>query len=410
MTSLPSTDLNVYLKKTVELTLKRQQLTFAVSQSLFSSHQVDLGSLQLLKTLEDLSLPRGSRILDLGCGYGPLGLTLARLHEGTEVHLVDRDALATAFTQLNAERNHLTGTLSYGSLAYDEIDARDFDLIVANIPGKAGKRVIRAMLLDAQALLAPQGIVAIVVVAPLEELVAKTLDAPEIEILLHQTSQEGPARGYAIFHYRFTSTEPTPTWSSGFERGIYDREEITFVLDGMTLTIRTAHGLPEFDTLSYTTQALIKAIGNLGMDTRPSLAVFNPGQGHIPAVLWRVLSPQSVALIDRDLLSLRYAAMNLIGNGCEASAITVHHQVDLLPASTSPDLVVGVLREDEGPVSIEHGLIRVADALQPGAQLLIAAGSTPITRVLDAKELGRRLRLVKRKRSKGQSTALLQRR
>ncbi len=102
--------------------------------------------------------------------------------------------------------------------------------------------------------------------------------------------------------------------------------------------------------------------------------------------------------------------MNLIGNGCEGSAITVHHQVDLLPASTSPDLVVGVLREDEGPVSIEHSLIRVTDALHPGAQLLIAAGSTPITRVLDAKELGRRLRLVKRKRSKGQSTALLQRR
>ena len=57
MTSRPSTDLNVYLKKTVELTLKRQQLTFAVSQSLFSSHQVDLGTMQLLKTLEDLSLP-----------------------------------------------------------------------------------------------------------------------------------------------------------------------------------------------------------------------------------------------------------------------------------------------------------------------------------------------------------------
>jgi 16S rRNA (guanine1207-N2)-methyltransferase len=414
MTSPAPHTLDVYLKKRVDLRVKDRRLTFAVSQSLFSSHQVDVGTLQLLKTLEDTRLPEGSKVLDLGCGYGPLGLTLGALNQGAEVHLVDRDALAVAFSQLNAEQNSLSGARAYGSLGYDEVQARDFDLIVANIPGKAGETVIRALLLDARAFLALTGWVAIVVVAPLERLVTGILNDPGIEILHHQTAQGSPGRPYAVFHYRFTQPGPDAPWVSGLDRGIYDREELAFVVEDMTLPMRTAHGLPEFDTLSFRTQLLVKAIRDLEEEPG-SIAVFNPSQGHVPVVLWRAFAARSsgslaMILTDRDLLSLRYARMNLVAHGCEASTIESSHLVDLLPDDRSPDLLVGVLREDEGPSPLEHALIRLAGALRPGAQLLIAGGSTPVTRVVDAKEIGKLLRLVKRKRNKGNSTALLQRR
>ncbi|MBN1250313.1 MAG: methyltransferase, partial [Anaerolineae bacterium] len=96
--------LDAYLKKTVGLSIAGEQLEFAVSQTLFSSHQIDIGSAHLLKTLPLDQIRDDSRILDLGCGYGPLGLTLGRLKPGAQVHLVDRDALAVEFTQANARR------------------------------------------------------------------------------------------------------------------------------------------------------------------------------------------------------------------------------------------------------------------------------------------------------------------
>ncbi len=89
--------LKPYLKKDVAITMAGQRIEFAVSQTLFSSHQVDIGSAHLLKTLPLDLIGDKARILDLGCGYGPLGLTLARLRPGAEVHMVDRDALAVDF-------------------------------------------------------------------------------------------------------------------------------------------------------------------------------------------------------------------------------------------------------------------------------------------------------------------------
>ncbi len=64
--------LKPYLKKDVAITMAGQRIEFAVSQTLFSSHQVDIGSAHLLKTLPLDLIGDKARILDLGCGYGPL--------------------------------------------------------------------------------------------------------------------------------------------------------------------------------------------------------------------------------------------------------------------------------------------------------------------------------------------------
>ncbi|MCU0519284.1 MAG: methyltransferase [Anaerolineae bacterium] len=402
--------LKAYLKKTVELSIAGQHLEFAVSQTLFSSHQIDIGSSHLLKTLQPQQIKDDAKILDLGCGYGPLGLTLARLKGGAQVHLVDRDALAVEFAQANAGRLGLANVRTYGSLGYDDVVSHDFDLIVSNIPGKAGAPVIQALLLDARSRLAEGGRIAVVVVLPLEQMVNDLLTDPEIEIALHQTTA-----AHAVFHYRFATTVPGGTGAhdaawSGFEHGIYDRGESIFPLEGPALPLRTAFGLPEFDTLSFETELLLKAFQDLGNANPRRAVVFNPRQGHVAVALWRYLKPDAIDLVDRDLLSLRYARANLIRGGCPEASIGLYHQTSLVPAHSSPDLIVGLLREEEGPDAIEATLLEASKQLAPGGQILIAGGSTPITRVLMSGTVERYLRAGKRRRHKGNSTALLQHR
>jgi hypothetical protein len=85
---------DAYFKKIVELHIAGTALRFRVAQDLFSSHEVDEGTRLLLRSLTGSDAPAFRRVLDLGCGYGPVGLTLKKLDERRTVHLVDRDALA----------------------------------------------------------------------------------------------------------------------------------------------------------------------------------------------------------------------------------------------------------------------------------------------------------------------------
>ena len=125
-------------------------LKFRVSQALFSSHQIDTGTQRLLKTVLDFPFDEGGKILDLGCGYGPIGLTLAKRNPGSFVHMVDRDILAVDYARQNGILNGLDNCIAYGSLGYDDVTEHDFDLIISNIPGKAGETVITALLEDAR--------------------------------------------------------------------------------------------------------------------------------------------------------------------------------------------------------------------------------------------------------------------
>lgn len=402
---MDSEHLRPYIKKEVTLNFARSDLRFALSQSLFSSHQIDTGTRHLLKTLEDLDPQRTRKVLDLGCGYGPLGLAIARIAPTAEVQLIDRDALAVAFADHNAALNGLANTRAYGSLGYDDVSDHDFDLIVSNIPGKAGETVIRSLLLDARHHLTPEGFVAIVIVNPLDAMVLATLERAGIEILRHETLS-----AHTLVHYRFSTTDDTGTGSEGWKSGIYDRASITFLLDELTVPMKTVRGLPEFDTLSYETVLAYKALQDLALDHYPRIAVFNPRQGLLPIVLLRRFQPDHVTLAGRDLLALRASAFNLGDNGVAEADIGQYHQVPLLPPSASPDLVVGILREDEGPDEIEAELVRAADHLDPGTEMLVIGGSTPVTRVLKSKAIDRAYRAVKRRRGKGNSTAVLQRR
>ena len=84
-------DADIYFKQEIDLRHEGRSLRLRVAQDLFSSFQADAGTRLLLRTLSGVE---AGRVLDLGCGYGPLGLALRSVGTRSEVHMVDRDALA----------------------------------------------------------------------------------------------------------------------------------------------------------------------------------------------------------------------------------------------------------------------------------------------------------------------------
>ena len=396
---------DVYFKKTVDFYHQGHTLHFQVAQDLFSSHQIDVGTARLLRSLVDA--PSFAKILDLGCGYGPLALTLKALYPESVVHAVDRDALAVDYTRQNAALNELADVEVYGSLGFDDVSAHDFDLIISNIPGKAGETVIASLLRDAVHFLKPGGLVAIVVVAALESVVAQALDDPGIEIAFQETRS-----GHAIFHYRFTDAyrAAQPRFASSMARGLYHRDAVDITVGSFTFPMQTARGLSEFDSLSYGSLLLLNNLARLQETNVQRVIVHNPGQGHIPVALWKLFQPDFIAVVDRDLLSLQYTRDNLIQNGCPAAQITTAHQPGLDGQEGIADMIVGVLREEEGQAAAEQLTQQAATLLAPDGALWLVAGSTPITRLEKAIGSAKLLRVTKRKRDNRMSLLVMQRR
>jgi 16S rRNA (guanine1207-N2)-methyltransferase len=396
---------DVYFKKEVTFPYGGQVLRLRVSQDLFSSQDVDVGTKRLLRSLLSQNFGAIRKVLDLGCGYGPIGLTLKGVDAGRIVHMVDRDALAIEYSRQNAELNQLSGVEIYGSLGYADVTSCDFDLIVSNIPAKAGESAISYFLRDAVYYLRPGGLVAIVVVTPLESTVERIIDRDDIRIDFRKSWQ-----GHTVFHYHFLE-EPVKrirTREDALDLRVYERGRMNFSIRDMQVPMQTVYGLSEFDTLSYQTQLLLETVLNLQDMSATRAVIMNPGQGHVAAALWRSFRPATIDVVDRDLLALRVTKNNLIANGCSPNQITLFHQVGvLLGGHEQADFIVGALREDEGPEV--HALIvkQAAQQLLPDGTIVLASGTTASMRleaVIRSKKL---LRIGGRKRAKGSDVLVL---
>jgi 16S rRNA (guanine1207-N2)-methyltransferase len=387
---------DTYYKKTLAFKQANQTLQFRVSQELFSSYEVDAGTRFLLRTLEQLPLADVRRVLDIGCGYGPLGLTLGKLDKRRTVHLADRDALAVDFAQQNAELNQVANAHIYGSLGYDAVTDRAFDLIVSNVPGKAGDDVIAHLIRSARPFLTPNGHVAIVVVTPLVPLVEQTL-AEIADCVV--TFQESTAN-HTIFHYHFIAPsveEPQPAFASG----LFWRDKVDVDYKKLKFGMQTAVGLPEFDTLGYGTRLLFNLLNDLPDGPVEHLLMVNPGQGHTAVAAWLSLHPQHITLVDRDLLALKTSRYNLQQNGCPAERIRSYHQIGLPSLEIPANLILHPLRDSEGPKLALARLDALAKKLALNGTILIAANSHLISQVEQQVKKSKLLKPHKRKKRKG---------
>lgn len=149
------------------------ELKFQTTWGLFSPEAVDEGS-RLLLDLVDVK--PDDACLDLGCGYGVLGLTLAKLAAQGNVLMVDKDFVAIDYAQRNIALNQLSNAQARLSNGFSTIpkEAR-FDLIVCNLPAKASKEQHYLFLFDAFDRLNTGGRFVVVTINGLREFMARTL-------------------------------------------------------------------------------------------------------------------------------------------------------------------------------------------------------------------------------------------
>ena len=128
-----------------EITFEINGLTMKLltDNGVFSKNNVDEGSYAFLKVLLPLDL--GNHILDLGCGYGTIGLTLAKAHEEARITLADVNPRAVALCERNAGLLNLSPRVTIlQSDIYEKIEG-PYDSIVVNPPIRAGKVVTYQM-------------------------------------------------------------------------------------------------------------------------------------------------------------------------------------------------------------------------------------------------------------------------
>ncbi len=141
-----------------DLTLQSIQrgkpINFKTTWGLFSPRAIDTGS-QLL--LDFIDIKETDNCLDLGCGYGILGLSLALWAPQGKTLLVDKDFVAVNYSEKNRQLNHIENAECFLSNGFDQIPGQQFDIIVSNIPAKVGKEMLYIYLFDALKYLKPGG-------------------------------------------------------------------------------------------------------------------------------------------------------------------------------------------------------------------------------------------------------------
>src|SRR5207247_902887 len=129
-----------------EVTIRGHPFTFQTDAGVFSGRGLDRGTELLLAALE---VGPCESILDLGCGYGALGIVAARLSEGGHVILTDVNERAVALARTNVAANEIANAeVRLGDL-YEPVRDMAFDHVVCNPPIRAGRAVVDRIVTEA---------------------------------------------------------------------------------------------------------------------------------------------------------------------------------------------------------------------------------------------------------------------
>ena len=146
-------------KMEIAARLRGVEYKFFTEAGVFSRFRVDRGTRLLI---DALPLPKQGRLLDLGCGYGPVGITAAKEEPELEVIMVDVNRRAVEIAKENARLNGVKVDVRWGE-GFAVVPERDFSLIATNPPIRAGKQIIYPLLAEAKEHLAPGGMLCVVI-------------------------------------------------------------------------------------------------------------------------------------------------------------------------------------------------------------------------------------------------------
>lgn len=172
--------------------LRGKELRFITDAGVFSRDRIDFGSVLLIENME---MDRHARVLDVGCGYGPIGLTAAMLADQGRVTMIDVNERAVDLARRNAERNGIKNVEVLVSDVYSAVQGEKYDVILTNPPIRAGKEIVHRIFTEGHDLLVDGGELWVVI--------QKKQGAPSALKKLQETYREvievDREKGYCIF-------------------------------------------------------------------------------------------------------------------------------------------------------------------------------------------------------------------
>jgi len=129
-------------------------MSFVTDSGVFSKGSLDYGSRLLM---ENMQIPPSSAVLDLGCGWGAIGVMAALINPSGQVTMVDVNERALALAARNVKENQVTNATILSSDGFAGLLGFTYDVVLTNPPIRAGKEVVFSFYEGAKAALRPGG-------------------------------------------------------------------------------------------------------------------------------------------------------------------------------------------------------------------------------------------------------------
>jgi len=130
---------SIFRKESFIVNILDQEIPISSGSGIFSLKELDFGTKLLI---ENAKISEQSKdVLDLGCGYGIVGIALKKKHPHIEITLSDVNERAVKLAAENCKNNHVSATVLKSDIySHPEMQKKKFDIILTNPPFSAGKK------------------------------------------------------------------------------------------------------------------------------------------------------------------------------------------------------------------------------------------------------------------------------
>lgn len=150
-TESPSSDVKLHKLKA---NLRNFPFVFTTSSGVFSPLRIDMGTKLLI---QHARIPKQGKILDVGTGYGVIGIVLATICPKCQITMIDINDRAIWLAKENLKRNEITNAIVHKSNFFDSVKETDFSMIISNPPLKLGHKTIMKFISESYKRIKDQG-------------------------------------------------------------------------------------------------------------------------------------------------------------------------------------------------------------------------------------------------------------